>query len=160
MKKKDIVLLNNKLIGVMQEMKDTFGHTQLGGVSVYLSSLATKELGYKTRYIELSLLQRANSIIPSSVDLKEAIKVSSFALKSALVGKSQKVVTINRIVKGNNYKAKYSLTSISKVANKVRYLPLSYLNKTQDNIDDSFITYLLPLLSSKKDKALFDSFKI
>lgn len=151
---------NSKLIGVMQEMKDTFGHTQLGGVSVYLSSLVTKELGYKTRYIELSLLQRANSIIPSSVDLKEAIKVSSFALKSALVGKSQKVVTINRIVKGNNYKAKYSLTSISKVANKVRYLPLSYLNETQDNINDSFNTYLLPLLSSKKDKALFDSFKI
>lgn len=150
---------NSKLIGVMQEMKDTFGHTQLGGVSVFLSSLISKELGYKTRYIELSLLQRANSIIPSRVDIKEAIKCGSFALKSALVGKSQKIVTINR-TSSANYKAKYSLTPISKVANKVRYLPLTYLNETEDNINESFISYLLPLIETKKEKALFNSFII
>lgn len=151
---------DDKLIGVNQEMKDVFGHTQLGGVSVYLSTLVHQKLGFKTRYIELSLLQRANSLIPSEVDIKEAIKVGSFALKSALYGKTQKVVAINRTYKNDSYKAKYSLTSISKVANKVRYLPLSYLNETQDNINDSFIHYALPLIEGKKKKGLFKTFKL
>ena len=102
---------NDKLIGVNQEMKDVFGHTQLGGVSVYLSTLVHQKLGFKTRYIELSLLQRANSLIPSEVDIKEAIKAGSFALKSALYGKTQKVVTINRTYKNNSYKAKSTSSS-------------------------------------------------
>ena len=38
---------------------------------MFLSSLVTKRLNLRSRYIELSLLQRTNTCFPSDVDVKE-----------------------------------------------------------------------------------------
>ena len=150
---------SGKLISVLKNEEDVFGHTQLGGVSVYLSNLVNEKLNIKTRYIELSLLQRANAIFPSFVDIKEAQKCAAFALKSALNGHSSKIVTFKR-VSSSPYKIKYELDDIEKVANKEKLLPLSFLNETKDNINDLFIEYALPLIKDKNGEALFDAFKL
>lgn len=143
--------------------KDKFGHEQLGGVSIRLANIVNKTFGYKTRYFELSLLQRANSILPSEKDIKEAIRVGEFAVKKALKGETGKIVTIKRI-DIPKYKTKYDVIDISLVANKEKYLPLTYINREHNNINDSFIDYVLPLIDEKPTKrfknGLIDIFKL
>ena len=141
---------------------DAFGHNQLGGVGMFLSSLVTKRLNLRSRYIELSLLQRTNTCFPSDVDVKEARKVASYALKVALRGSTNKIVTIKR-VSDEPYKIKLGLLNIALVANKEKYLPLTYLNIEHDNILPSFIKYALPLIgndSKKEENGLYKSFKL
>lgn len=150
---------HGKLIGTLKEEEDAFGHTQLGGVSVYLSHLITEKLKIKTRYFELSLLQRSNSIIPSCVDIKEAMVVGKKALLMALKEENTKLVAIKRI-SSSPYKVRYVSLDIDKVANKERSLPLKYINKEGNNITDEFLEYATPLIKDKKGNGLFDVFRI
>lgn len=154
---------HGNLIANMSSQIDSFGHKQLGGVAVYLSKLVEETFGYKTRYIELSLLQRANSILSSEVDVKEAIKVGEIACRKALKGESNKMVTIKRI-SSDPYKVKYDLIDIGLIANKEKYLPLTYLNRHRNNIKSNFFSYAMPLITNKSSKneenGLFLSFKL
>lgn len=154
---------NGNLIFEANSAKDKFGHEQLGGVSIRLANIVNEQLGYKTRYFELSLLQRANSILPAQKDIKEAAKVGEFAVKKALQGETGKIVTIKR-TDSKFYKAKYELIDISLVANKEKYLPLTYINKEHNYINDSFIDYVLPLIEEQTSKqyknGLLNIFKI
>ncbi len=142
---------NGNFIFETSELKDKFGHTQLGGVASRLAKIVEKEFNYKTRAFELSLLQRANSILPSSLDIKEAIKVGEFALKKAIKGENDKIVTLKRIGTSSKYKIKYDLIDIALVANKEKYLPLTYINSKCNYINDTFLDYALPLIQDKKD---------
>lgn len=150
---------HGKLIGTLKEEEDAFGHAQLGGVSVYLAHLISEKLKIKTRYFELSLLQRSNSIIPSCVDIKEAMMVGKKALLAALKGKTGKLIAIKRI-SSSPYKVRYVSLDIDKVANKERSLPLKYINKEGNNITDEFLEYATPLIKDKKGNGLFDVFRI
>ena len=150
---------HGKLIGTLKEEEDAFGHAQLGGVSVYLAHLISEKLKIKTRYFELSLLQRSNSIIPSCVDIKEAMVVGKKALLMALKEENTKLVAIKRI-SSSPYKVRYVSLDIDKVANKERSLPLKYINKEGNNITDEFLEYATPLIKDKKGNGLFDVFRI
>src|SRR5574344_386767 len=143
-------------ISEMVKKDDGFGHNQLGGASIKLASLVTRTLGYKTRYFELSLLQRANSLCISKTEEMIALKLSRYALKSALNGKNNLCVTINR-VNSNPYRYKFKLVPISEIANAERPLPLEYINKNGCSINDSFIDYLSPLIDG--EKGLLEIFK-
>ena len=136
---------------------DKFGHAQLGGVSIQLAHLVQEKLSFKTRYYELSLLQRASSITPNKLEINIAINLSKYALKKALNGVSNRVVTIKRL---NNvpYKYKFELVSIDTVANNERTLPLSFINEEGNNIKDEFLDYISPLV--EKDKYLLNFYKI
>lgn len=136
---------NGKFIFESESLLDQFGHNQLGGVSINLANLIKEKLGYKTRYYELSLLQRANVICKSKIEEKIAKEVSSFAVKSALKGISDKVVII-KANRDNGYKYKLDLVNIDKISNKERFLPSIYIDKENDYIKDEFIDYLLPLV--------------
>ena len=149
-----IHLKNNKpIFDVSNRGVDAFNHVQLGGVCHYLSDLVTKKLGYKSRGIELSILQRANSMIPSEIDIKEAIKVGKYALKSAIRGKTGCMVAIKRL-NDYPYKVTYNLVNLDLIRNKVKYLPLIYVDTLNHNIDKSFINYVVPLINSEEKKHL------
>ena len=139
---------NGNLISISNEAYDVFNHLQLGGVGAYLTKLVETKFNYKTRYFELSLLQRANSIIPSEQDIKEAVTIGKKALLYALKGKSGYMVNLKRI-SNEPYKIKYELIDLALVKNKTKYLPLTYVNSTKDNINESYISYVLPLISGK-----------
>lgn len=138
---KPILNLNNKY--------DIFNHLQLGGVGKYLENIIIKKYGFKTRTIELSLLQRANSIAPSERDIKEAEGVAKYALLRALRGESNKMVIIIRSHE-KTCKFKYGLVKLCDVKNKTKYLPLNYINSKHDNIEKSFMDYVLPLIKGKQ----------
>ena len=52
--------------------RDSFGHAQLGGVAATLANLIKEKTGYKTRGIELSLMQRCGAHLSSATDVEES----------------------------------------------------------------------------------------
>lgn len=156
--------INNNLISRNSKEYDVFNHIQLGGVGLYLEKIIKEKFNYKTRSIELSLLQRANSIIPSEYDIIDAQNVSKYALLSALRGKSSKMVIIIR--QENKTKLfKYSLADLAEVKNKTKYLPLKFINSSHNYIEKSFMDYLFPLIKNKQkvhlnEDGLLDVYKL
>jgi len=129
--------------------KDQFGNTQLGGVSHYLASLLEAK-GIKNRSIELSVIQRASSFVPSLTDIKESKKCGAFGLKSALKGRSNKMVIMRR-VSDSPYKIKLGLTNIKNVATTGVPMPSKYINEEGNNIRKEYIDYVLPLIKGEGD---------
>ena len=132
------------LIASASNRIDEFGHSQVGGVAAYLASLLEKE-GIKSRGIELSVLNRASSFLPSLTDIEEAKGSAAFALESANKGESGAMVCIKR-KEGKGYQAYYRTEPIERIANKVVYLDKRYINEEGDNILDSYIDYCAPLI--------------
>lgn len=124
--------------------KDAFNNAAVGGVGKYLSALVAKE-GIKTRGIELSVLNRASSFLPSVVDIKEAERVSARAYKYAKRGNTGYMVALGR-KNTKNYSANYTKIRLEEVSDKVVTLPKKYISKTMDNIDPSYIEYVAPLV--------------
>ncbi|MFA6755027.1 MAG: 6-phosphofructokinase [Bacilli bacterium] len=141
---------NSDNLNIFQESKrmDAFNHIQLGGVSNFLVEKIEHEFKYKTRAFELSLLQRANTMLISKVDLKEAIKVGKFAFQEAIKGKTNKMIIIKRI-SNNPYKIKLSTFSLEQIKNNERLLPLEYIDQKNKTINDSFIDYVYPLIQGE-----------
>ncbi len=138
---------------VSQKSKDSFGNIQVGGVADYLSSLIAQK-GYKTRGIELSLLNRAGTFVPSLTDIKEASSCGEKAYLFAKRGRSGVMVNRER-ADSSSYKIGFSSVPLEKVANKEKKLPLSYLTKNKDNIKDSYRDYVSPLIKGERNP--FDS---
>ena len=135
---------DGSLIASSSAYEDEFRHQQVGGVSSYLSALLEKE-GIKSRAIELSVLNRASSFLPSLTDINEAKEVAAYALEEAIKGKSASMACIKR-KEGMDYQVEYVPLPIEKIANKVVYLPRHYINEEGDNITDAYIPYCAPLI--------------
>lgn len=139
---------NGKIISSANSEIDVFNHLQLGGVGLYLENLVKTKFKFKTRAIELSLLQRANSMNPSEQDIKDAINVAKYALLSAIKGESGKMVTIIR--SNNKPKFSYGLVDLKDVRNQTKFLSLEYVNTSHDYIEKSYMEYVLPLIQGKQ----------
>jgi len=124
--------------------KDAFNNRQVGGVGKYLSSLVAMD-GYKTRGIELSLLNRASSFVPCMRDIQEAHLCAKKAYQYYKNGMDGVMVTLGR-KKQKIYAPLYGTIPLEKVKDVARKLPLKYINKTKDNINPSYIEYVAPLV--------------
>lgn len=130
-------------------VKDAFGHNQLGGISVNLANVISKNLGFKTRYFELSTLQRANSAIPCFKDIEEAVNAGQEAVKACVAEKTDLMVSICR----HDNKISFNLIELELIANKVRYLDKKYI--TNDGcISDKYLNYLEDYILDEKDSFL------
>ncbi len=128
--------------------KDSFGNIQNGGVADYLASLLSNR-GRKTRGIELSLLNRAGTFLPSFTDIKEAYECGKRAYIFATLGTSGKRVVRKRL-SSKPYRITYVDVPLSRVANKAKKMPLSYLTTSGDNIRDSYLDYVSPLIQGER----------
>ncbi len=124
---------------------DAFGHKQLTGTARYLCSLISKEIGCKTRAIELSTLQRAASHCSSRVDILEAYEVGGAAMKAADEGDSGKMVVIKRL-SDDPYQAGTEVKDVHKIANDERLVPREWITKDGTYVTNEFITYVRPLI--------------
>ena len=70
-------------IAASNAAKDSFGHTQLGGVAATLANLIKERIGGKVRAIEFSLMQRCGAHLASKVDVEEAFEAGRTAVRSA-----------------------------------------------------------------------------
>lgn len=141
---------NGRFVSEVQTSStDGFGHTQLGGVANYLASLIKTRTGIKTRAIELSLLQRSAAHIASQTDIEEAVEAGKFAVKSALEGKSGKMVAFKRNENSTEYECKCILVPLSEAANAEKKIPREWINKKGNFVNKEFIDYALPLIQGE-----------
>ncbi len=132
-------------LGGGHDYVDAFGHKQLTGTASYLCSVINKEIGCKTRAIELSTLQRAASHCASRVDILEAYEVGGAAMKAADEGDSGMMVVIKRL-SDDPYQAGTEVKDVHKIANDERLVPREWITKDGTYVTNEFITYVRPLI--------------
>lgn len=146
-KKKGLFVISEGILAQMPvnvKEVDGFGHMQMGGAAYQLGQIVKEKLGLSTRPIEFSLMQRAAAQYISLVDSKEAIKVSSVAVKKALAGKTDSMVVIVR-QPGSPYKVSYKLFKLNKIANVEKKLTPELIADVHGN-GTLMKAYVRPLL--------------
>ena len=128
---------------------DGFGHMIPGGAAQCLVDLLITGLKLKARAEKPGLLGRVNMACVSPVDRKEAYEAGTFAVKSAIEGKSGYMVAIEAERQGR-YVSRMKLVSLEKVANVEKVFPDSWFKREGQGFTADFSAYCLPLLGSDK----------
>lgn len=135
--------------------KDSFGHTQLGGVSAALASLVKEKIGGKVRAVEFSLMQRCGAHLASKNDVEEAFNAGRYAVKYACEGETDKIVVFAR-KEGKEYDLEYKLMPIEMAANTEKTVPLEWIKEDNSGLTQEFIDYALPLIQGESKAPLVD----
>jgi 6-phosphofructokinase 1 len=128
--------------------KDAFGHSQLGGVAPVISQIIKDQLGYKYHWAVADYLQRAARHIASKTDVDQAYALGEAAVKLALKGENAVMPTIER-KSDKPYRWRIGQTPLSKVANKEKQLPKSYIRRDGFGITPKCRAYLEPLIAGE-----------
>ena len=134
---------DGKYVGEDASATDVFGHSALGGVCGVLKS-AVKSLGYKCKAIELNILQRCASHIASKTDIEEAFECGRQAVKKAVDGESDKMVSFKR--KEGTYSIDYVTQDLTITANAEKTIPLEWISNNGTDLTEDFVEYALPLI--------------
>ena len=124
---------------------DSFGHRQLTGTARFLCNEVSREIGCKTRAIELSSLQRAASHCASRIDILEAFEVGGAAMKAADEGLSGMMVVIER-TSDDPYQAGTEVKDVHRIANDERLVPREWITKDGTYVTKEFLSYVRPLI--------------
>ncbi len=126
---------------------DDFGHAYYEGPARYLAAQAEKRLGVRVRAEKPGTIQRSMAACVSSTDSAEAEMAGRAAVKYALDGATDKMVTLVR-GDGNEYACTTGLAPLAEVAGKVRPMPSGYLDPTCYGVTADFIRYARPLIGA------------
>ncbi len=127
---------------------DAFGHSQLGGAGEYLRGLAEEALQVKARSVKLGMAQRTASHCSSQADNDEAYLAGQAAVRAAVAGETDKMVTLLR-GEGDSYTCETGLADLSEIANGVKKLPESWINEDGVSMNYNFYKYALPLIQGE-----------
>jgi 6-phosphofructokinase 1 len=127
------------------ELKDAFGHAQLGGVAPTITSLVGSRLGFKCHWAVADYLQRSARHIASSTDVEQAYAVGRAAVEFAIGGSSAVMVVIRRLSDAP-YRWDVTEAPLSEVANKEKLLPPDFISADGFGITDAARRYLAPLI--------------
>lgn len=127
---------------------DAFGHSQLGGAAEYLRGLVEQGLQVKARSVKLGMAQRAAVHCSSQADNDEAFMAGQAAVKTAIAGETDKMVTLLRS-ESDGYICETGLTPLSEIANGVKKLPESWINEDGVSMNYNFYKYALPLIQGE-----------
>ncbi len=141
---------------VSQGARDSFGHAQLGGVAATLANIIKEKTGYKTRGIELSLMQRCGAHLASATDVEETFEAGKAAVRAAIAGETDKMVCYVR-KDSENYEIEYKLLPLELAANTEKTVPLEWITDNGTNISDEFVKYALPLIQGEAKAPLENS---
>jgi 6-phosphofructokinase len=124
---------------------DAFGHRMKGGAAEYLAEVIQERLGLKVRLDRPNYLQRSFSMALSSVDVEEAYRVGRSAVRLALDGRSDVMVTLERSP-GEGYHCSTGDVPLAQVANAERLLPEGYIAQDGHDVTPAFVAYARPLI--------------
>lgn len=127
---------------------DAFGHTMLTGTAQTIASMLKKDLGIKTRAVELSTLQRCASHIASLTDITESFAVGEAAVKAAAEGHSGEMALLKRI-SDEPYICITDTADVHGVANLAKDVPRSMINEKGDYVTEEFVRYVKPLIAGE-----------
>jgi 6-phosphofructokinase 1 len=124
---------------------DAFGHQLLRGTAGAMCRLIQGELGLRSRYDKPGSLQRMSMLCASSVDLAEARESGRAAVRLALAGETDRMVTLVR--DGDDpYRSHTDSAPLSRIANRQQLLPDDFLNAQGTSTTEAFRRYARPLL--------------
>ena len=124
---------------------DDFGHAYYEGPARYLAALAEKRLGVRVRAEKPGTIQRSMASCLSSTDAAEAEMAGRAAVRYALEGATDRMVTLLR-GDGDAYSCTTGLAPLAEVAGRVRTMPPSYLDPGNHTVTDEFLRYARPLI--------------
>lgn len=139
----------------LAKTKDSFGHSQLGGLAATLSNIIKEKTGAKVRGIEFSLLQRCAAHVGSLTDVNESYLAGQMAVKYAAEGMTDKMVGFER-AEGAEYKCNIKLIDLNDVANTEKKIPREWINAEGNGLTEDFIKYTLPLIQGESKVVLED----
>lgn len=124
---------------------DSFGHKYYPGPGNFLANLVMRELGLTARFDKPGTLQRTSVI--SLVDQQEAFMVGQEAVRRAVAGESDKIITLLRNIGTNGeYSATTGVTALVNIANSERRMPPEYINSAGNYVTPAFLDYVRPLI--------------
>jgi 6-phosphofructokinase 1 len=124
---------------------DAFGHRMKGGVSEFVLALLKERLGLRARVDKPNYLQRSFMLCASHVDLEEAYRVGRQAVREAVAGKAEGMVTLVRDP-GPEYHCSIGFASLEDIANREKKLPATYMNEAGNWPTEAFLAYARPLI--------------
>ncbi len=128
--------------------KDSFGHTQLGGVAAHLAGRVKDVLGHKVHWTLPDYLQRSARHIASKTDLEHALAVGRKAVEFALAGKNAVMPVIVR-TSNAPYRWTVEAAPLSKIANREKTMPAGFIRKDGFGITAAARRYLQPLIAGE-----------
>ncbi|NND55307.1 MAG: 6-phosphofructokinase [Gammaproteobacteria bacterium] len=127
---------------------DAFGHKQLGGVAQVVAQMVKDELGYKFHYAIADYLQRSARHLASKTDVDQAYAVGKAAVEFALQGENSVMPAIVR-KSDKPYRWTIGKAPLSRVANKEKMMPKSFIRKDGFGITAACRRYLEPLIKGE-----------
>ncbi len=133
--------------GAQSGAVDVFGHKYLAGTGKALEMAIKNEIGCKVRSVELNISQRCASHIASKTDISESVNTGKFAVRAAYKGKSGVMICMKRRkIKSGGYSVRFNASPVAEIANKIKKVPDSFINKDGNYVTDECVSYLLPLI--------------
>ncbi|GAB2802155.1 6-phosphofructokinase [Dyella kyungheensis] len=128
--------------------RDAFGHSQLGGVAPVLAALVKEKLGYKYHWALPDYLQRSARHLASKTDAEQAYAVGKAAVDFAMAGMNAVMPVIVR-TSDAPYRWKIEAAPLSKIANREKKMPASFLTRDGFGITTAARRYLGPLIQGE-----------
>jgi 6-phosphofructokinase 1 len=128
--------------------KDSFGHTQLGGVGPVVANMVREAHGYKYHWAVADYLQRASRHIASKVDVQQAYAMGKAAVELATSGHDAVMPVIIR-KKSKPYKWVVGHVPLSAVANVEKMVPRDFITADGFGITEKCRAYLQPLIEGE-----------
>ena len=126
---------------------DDFGHAYFEGPARYLAALAERRLGVRVRAEKPGTVQRSMAACVSGTDAAEAEMAGRAAVRYALEGASEQMVTLVR-GDADAYSCTTGLAPLAEVAGKVRRMPPQFLDPDSHAVTDAFLRYARPLIGA------------
>ena len=127
---------------------DDFGHPYFDGPGRYLAGLISGRLKVRARYEKPGTIQRSLVACVSALDAREAEVAGRAAVRYALEGHSDQMVTLVR-GPGKHYGCTTGLTPLGTVAGQVKTMPLEYLDPSSYYVTSRFLDYARPLIGGR-----------
>ena len=124
---------------------DAFGHKQMGGVADTLCKEIAARLKIKARYDKPGTIQRMSMGLASEVDLAEAHMIGAQAVREAVSGKTDCMVTLVR-ESNDPYRCGTGLVPLEEAALAEKKLPADYVNEAGNFPTERFAEYARPLI--------------
>ncbi|HVZ64026.1 MAG TPA: 6-phosphofructokinase [Lacunisphaera sp.] len=121
---------------------------QLGGVGEFLKDLVEQQVGAKARVSRLGVAQRAAAHLASKTDADEATLVGTAAVKAAVAGETDKLVTLVR-GDGDTYTCETGLSALADVTAGLKKLPREWVNEDGVSLNFQFFRYATPLIQGE-----------
>jgi len=126
-------------------LKDSFGHSQLGGVAPIITNLISTKLGCKCHWAVPDYLLRSARHIASETDLQQAYAVGRAAVEFAIAGRTAVMPAIRRL-SDTPYRWDIIEAPLSEVANQEKLLPPDFISVDGFGITEAARRYLAPLI--------------